>query len=293
MKHILSIILLSISFSQVFSTYDYLGSRSTAMSGAITSGNNIESGIFHNPAQLSNYSDVTIISGYSNLYGLDFLPLSHIGISINNYAINFKNISTEFGGNTLSSETTVCIAKGFELYSDRQSLIQMGLRFNLYNYEFGQSAGTEGDGSNGMNLGSGSASGIDVGFQGVLNKKYYVAYYIKNITSYIEGSNLGLSLPETMSIGLSYLPYKDLTTSLDINQLSGNLDSEIRFGIEYKLMESFTIRTGLQSNPNRFSGGFEFGNIKLANLYSCNFSYSFLTHHVLPTTHQFSLSVNF
>ena len=77
------------------------------------------------------------------------------------------------------------------------------------------------------------------------------------------------------------------------NQLSGNKDSEIRFGIEYKLMESFKIRTGLQSNPNRFSAGFEFGNIKLANLYTCNFSYSFLTHHVLPTTHQFSLSVKF
>jgi len=79
------------------------------------------------------------------------------------------------------------------------------------------------------------------------------------------------------------LPYKDLITSLDINQISGSLDSEIRFGIEYKLMESFTIRTGLQSNPNRFSGGFEFGNI----------SYSFITHHVLPTTHQFSIALNF
>ena len=73
----------------------------------------------------------------------------------------------------------------------------------------------------------------------------------------------------------------------------GNKDSEIRFGIEYKLMESLTIRTGLQSNPNRFSGGFEFGNIKLATLYNFNFSYSFLTHHVLPTTHQFSIQVKF
>ena len=92
MKYILSIFLLSISFSQVFSSYDYLGSRATAMSGAITSGNHIESGIFHNPAQLSNNSNITIISGYSNLYGLDFLPLSHVGISKNNYALSFKNI---------------------------------------------------------------------------------------------------------------------------------------------------------------------------------------------------------
>ena len=60
----------------------------------------------------------------------------------------------------------------------------MGLRFNFYSYDFGESAGTEGDGSNGINLGSSNASGFDIGFQGVLNKKYYVAYYIKNISSF-------------------------------------------------------------------------------------------------------------
>ena len=293
MRFILSILLISFSFNQVFSTYDYLGTRSTAMSGAVTSGNSIESGIFHNPAQLSNSTDKSIISGYSNLYGLEFLTLSHIGILMKNYSINFEKISTEYGGNSLSSETTFGIARGVNLYKDRQSMIQMGVRLNSYNYKFGKTAGTEGDGSNGMSLGSGSAAGFDIGFQGVLNKKYFIAYYLQNIISYSEGSNLGQNLPETISIGISYLPYKDLTTSLDINQLSGNTDSEIRFGIEYKLMESLTIRTGLQSNPNRFSGGFEFGNIKLATLYNFNFSYSFLTHHVLPTTHQFSLQVKF
>ena len=33
----------------------------------------------------------------------------------------------------------------------------MGLRFNFYSYDFGESAGTEGDGSNGINLGSSNA----------------------------------------------------------------------------------------------------------------------------------------
>ena len=103
-----------------------------------------------------------------------------MGISKNNYALSFKNISTEFNGNTLSSETALGVAKGFNLYSDRQSLIQMGLRFNFYSYDFGESAGTEGDGSNGINLGSSNASGFDIGFQGVLNKKYYVDTLKKN-----------------------------------------------------------------------------------------------------------------
>ena len=62
------------------------------MSGAVTSGNSIESGIFHNPAQLSNSTDKSIISGHSNLYGLEFLTLSHIGILMKNYSINFEKI---------------------------------------------------------------------------------------------------------------------------------------------------------------------------------------------------------
>ena len=54
MRYFFFIILMSLSFTQVFSTYDYVGSRATAMSGATTTGSDIESGMFHNPAQLSN-----------------------------------------------------------------------------------------------------------------------------------------------------------------------------------------------------------------------------------------------
>jgi len=288
MRYFFFIILISLSFTQVFSTYDYVGSRATAMSGTTTTGSDIESGIFHNPAQLSNMQGMNIISGYSSLYNLDFLTYSHFGISNNNWAVNFEKASTEINGTSLSSESVFGISKGMSIYKDRQSLIEAGIRFNLYNYDFGTSAGTEGDGSNGINIGSGTASGIDLGFQGVLNNKYYVGYYLQNIYSLIEDSNLGSSLPKSFSIGLSYRPYEDLLTSIDINQLSGHINSEVRFGIEYKLMESFTIRTGLQSNPNRFSGGFEFSGTD-----NIDIAYSFLTHHVLSTTHQFSITVNF
>ena len=288
MRYLLFFILTSLSFTQVFSTYDYVGARATAMSGTTTSGSDIESGMFHNPAQLTNMKGKKIISGYSNLMNLDFLTYSHFGVSYDNYSINFEKMSTDINETNLSSESVIGIAKGMNIYSDRQSLIEAGFRFNMYNYDFGKSAGTEGDGSNGIDLGSGTALGADLGFQGVLNDKYYVGYYLQNIYSYIEDSNLGSSLPQTFSLGLSYRPYQDLLTSLDINQLSGHKNSEIRFGIEYKLMESFTIRTGLQSNPNRFSGGFEFSGIDKLDI-----AYSFLTHHVLSTTHQFSITVNF
>ncbi|OUT37372.1 MAG: hypothetical protein CBB66_06860 [bacterium TMED6] len=288
MRYYILTILISISFTQVFSTYDYVGSRATAMSGATTTGADIESAIFHNPAQLSDSKGKKIISGFSHLYDLEFLTYTHFGLSYDSYAINFEKMSTEFNNTDLSSELAIGISKGMNIYKDRQSLIQTGIRFNIFSYDFGQTAGTAGDGSNGIDIGSGIASGVDIGFQGVLNNKYYVGYYLQNVFRYIEDTNLGSSLPQTFSIGLSYRPYEDLLTSLDINQLSGHINQEIRLGIEYKIMDSFTIRTGLQSNPNRFSGGFQYSLID-----NIDISYSFLTHHVLSTTHQFSISVKF
>ena len=57
MRVLIVLLFYSISFSQVFSTYDYVGSRATAMSGSITSGPGGTWSIFHNPAQLSELSE--------------------------------------------------------------------------------------------------------------------------------------------------------------------------------------------------------------------------------------------
>ena len=54
MKIYIVILIFSVSFTQVFSTYDYVGAKATAMSGSITSGPGGEWSIFHNPAQLSD-----------------------------------------------------------------------------------------------------------------------------------------------------------------------------------------------------------------------------------------------
>ena len=283
MRIFIFILFFSISFTQVFSTYDYVGSKATAMSGSITSGPGGTWSIFHNPAQLSDLDGFNMTSGHCKLYGLNFLSYSNFGLSYNSWAINFEKLSTTINDISLSSESVFGISKGIDIYKDRQSIIQAGVRLNFYRYHLGDSAGTEGDGSLGEDLGSGGAKGLDLGFQGVLNNKYYIAYHLQNINSFIQSSSLGSDLPQSFSIGLSYRPYEDLLTSLDFNQLSGYSESEIRFGIEYLVMDLLIIRAGVQNNSNRFSGGFEYS----------GFSYSFITHHVLPITHQFSLSISF
>tara|TARA_Y100001960_G_scaffold62582_2_gene65532 strand:- start:712 stop:1581 length:870 start_codon:yes stop_codon:yes gene_type:complete len=283
----LSLFLISFSFTQVFSSYDYVGSKATAMSGAVTSGSGGSWSMFHNPAQLADLSGIHFVNGYSRIYNLDFLPYYNMGISYNSYSVSFQKLSTEINDTELSSETTLSVSKGINIYKDNQSTLQSGIRFNLYQYELGQSSGMEGDGSSGSSLGSGSGFGIDIGFQGVLHNKYYIAYYLKNINSPSIGYGLGTDLPKSISIGLSYRPYEDLITSLDFNQLSGHTDSEIRFGIEYTIIENLILRAGTQTNPNRFSAGF------LYNFLGADIAYSFITHHIMPTTHQLSIGFKF
>ena len=282
-KSLLILCFISFAFTQVFSSYDYIGSKATSMAGAVTSGPGGSWSIFHNPAQLSALKGLGITNGYSRLYNLDFLPYYNLGLFYNSYAINFEKLATDINGEELSSESVIGVSKGVSFYKDKQSELQGGIRLNLYQYNLGNSAGAEGDGTSGSSLGSNFGYGVDIGIQGVLHDKYYIAYYLQNINSPSVGFSLGTDLPKTISIGLSYRPYEDLLTSLDVNQLSGHSDSEIRFGIEYILMDSFVLRTGIQSNPNRFSGGFAY--------YISNFeiSYGFITHHIMPTTHQLSV----
>lgn len=282
-KIILALSFLSFSFAQVFSTYDYVDSKATAMSGAVTSGPSGSWSIFHNPAQLSEIKGIHFVNGYSKLYNLDFLPYYNLGLSYNSYALSFEKLATDINGTELSSESVLGISKGLNVYKDKQSDIQGGIRFNLYQYNLGVSSGIEGDGSSGISLGNHLGFGVDIGFQGILHDKYYIAYYLQNIGSTNMSSDLSSDLPKSMSIGLSYRPYPDLLTSLDINQLSGHLDSEVRFGIEYILLDSFLLRAGIQSNPNRFSAGFVY------NIFNFDIAYSFITHHIMPTTHQISI----
>ena len=288
MKHYIIILsFVSVCLSQVFSHYDYTGSKATSMSGAITSGPGSLDNIFHNPAQLSELNGLNLVSGYSRIFNLNFLPYYNFGFSYDCYAINFEKLSTEINNVELSSESVLGVSKGWNIYQDRQSKIQVGLRFNLYQYDLGHSSGSEGDGSNGIALESDNGYGLDFGFQGSLNNKYYIAYYLQNIFASNVGYGLGSELPASMSIGLSYLPYEGLLTSFDINQLSGHTNQEVRIGIEYILSNSWILRTGIQSNPNRFSIGFEYNLFDFGNI-----SYGLITHHVMPITHQITFSTN-
>ena len=154
--------------------------------------------------------------------------------------------------------------------------------------DFGPSAGSMGDGSNGLDSDPISSLGIDLGFLGVLRDKNRLGVFIKNINSPTIGEGFSnQNLPRVFHIGLTTIPNNFMEVSFSAEQLLGYHSAQYRTALQYKLNRSLQLNTGVQINPNRFGIGFSYQKD------SFNISYGYLTHHVLPGTHQFNFGINF
>ena len=293
MRKFLFLLFITLSSSQVVSDYIYTGVESTGLAGAVVANTGGEWALFHNPAGLAEQRTSAVTVGHSELYGLSFLPYSYVGIiftgdRIPNIGISFEQSSVTVGDNIeLSKEECIGITSAHYFQNDVNSKLGFGYRLNVMNWKLGHSAGVSGDGSDGISLGSSTAFGIDIGFQAVLREKHRVGVEVQNINSPVIGKGISNQyLPRRMMIGMAYTPYKGFTTSLAMNRTVG-MSMLIMGGVEYQISHSLVMRVGAQSKPSRLGGGFTIilGSLKV--------SYSVLSHHVLPITHQFSIGHQF
>ncbi|HCL00176.1 MAG TPA: hypothetical protein DHW42_08765 [Candidatus Marinimicrobia bacterium] len=246
-----------------------------------------------NQAGLSRLEWIEVVSGFYKPYGLSFYS-SQIGIlavpvgKLGTVAIGYQGSSSDYSGNSLTSESSYSISHGFYLQKDIISTLSIGYTVNLYQIDYGQSAGTSGDGSDGINLGSGYGFGIDLGIQGSLHERSWIGLFAKNVNSPEMGSALSSSrLPRSLAVGFGYEPYYGLKTNFLIFQAIGGHKTQYRAGIEYRVMSWMIMRCGVNTEPNRI--GFGFG----INKWGLLIDYAFVSHPVLPETHQFSLGYSF
>lgn len=246
-----------------------------------------------NPAGLSRLTATELVGGYFKPYGLAFyssqLAIAAVPVGkLGTVALGYQGSATNYSGNSLSSESAFSFSHGFYLQKDIISTLSIGYTLNLYQLDYGQSAGVSGDGSDGMDLGGGFGFGIDLGIQGSLHERSWVGLYAKNINSPEMGSALSSSrLPRSLAIGVGYEPYYGMTTSFMIFQAIGNAKTQYRAGIEYRIMPWLIVRTGINTEPSRI--GFGFGIEKWGVLAD----YAYVSHPILPETHQFSLGYTF
>jgi hypothetical protein len=74
-------------------------------------------------------------------------------------------------------------------------------------------------------------------------------------------------------------------TTVALNKSVGH-STNFSSGFSYEISKRVILRSGMQTSPNRFSSGFEFHFKKV------NVSYGFITHPVMPSSHQVSFELN-
>ena len=291
MKKIFIVLLfLSMLLSQGLSDYTFNTAQSSSLAGAVVSNRGGDWSLYHNPATLVELNKNRAFLGYSKLYSQDYLPLSSLGVIISKYKINFglKYLSLSVKNNEIEllNEDLLGIAAGFNLLKDKNSSLAVGFSANYHMIHFGRSAGVSGDGSDGLESEMIGSIGLDLGFLGSLREKNRLGVFIKNINSPMIGEGMSTqNLPRKIHIGLTTIPNKTMEVSFTMEQLLGYDDAQYRTALQYQLNQFLFLNTGVQVNPNRFGFGF---NIEKKNF---SISYGYLTHHVLPGTHQFNIGM--
>ncbi len=296
MKKLYIFILLNFISAQIITNNSFNTARSISMAGATVSNpGNIES-VFYNPANLSNLSGSSVLLGSTMFYEQGNLDYQFAALSFkldknNAMAVTIQKlgVNADQSLNELSSEISISISQGFHLLKDRNSSLSLGYNANYFILSQGSSAGTMGDGSNGLPGKKMYGFGLDLGILASLREKVVLGVFIKNINSprIGRGSNAQF-LPRRLNIGCTYHPTQSLKTSFVYERLIYSNTNQFRFGVEYEFHKYFILRTGVQMKPNRFGFGFLSPiNDKMS------IAYGLITHPVLPLTHNAEFGLNF
>lgn len=244
-----------------------IGTRSLGMGATYVALANSADAIFLNPGGLSQIERKELLVFYQKPFGLEDVNFGSAA-----FILPFSKISTGIGiislNNGLLSEQTLKLAIGKQV----EQKFYYGLALNYSSLQI-------------KNYGSTSTFGLDIGLLMHLNNKMRLGFQAQNLNR----SNIGKTketMPQSIKSGVSISPTPELILNLEIFK-EIEFAEEIRFGIEYKLIPSLSLRLGTASNPDRFSSGFGIA------INPFLIDYAFFSHNDLGLTHQVSLSIKF
>ena len=277
--------------AQVASEHLYYGASSLSMAGSDIAIPKSSWSVFVNPAGIAEQKTLSLVAGTESLFGQEYFNHSFLGVQFRvpragSFGLSIEDFSVDYSGNTLSRETAIGIHQGIMLRSDRNSIISFGYGIKSYTVDYGSSAGVSGDGSDGIELGSQSSWGVDIGLLASLAERVRFGARAFNINSPTLGdANSAVRLPQRAQVGIAFSPYDLVWTTAALTKSSGQ-PTHFHGGMSYNIVDNVFLRAGVMTNPNRFATGFEFIVKKI------RINYGFMTHPVLPLSHQFSIEVN-
>jgi len=279
MKKILLITLLMVSLVSLFSVFDDYGpsARANGMGGAFTAVSDDASSVFYNPAGLE-YADNAFILSYTDLWSTGYNEMKNIAASFKmgkagTIGLGVQMFDVSFEDVTLQSEQTYGLYHAFTLFKDIHSEATIGYGVNLYNLKF--------DGEDNQ-----LAYGVNLGAMATLRQRTRIGFSVTNLNNPKIGSEYKDDLPQIFSVGLSYIPYESVTTTLELKQQFGS-ETQILGGLEISPIKPLTLRAGVHNKPNiiSFGAGIDMFNVLI--------DYSYKAHVHLNDTHHIAVGYKF
>ena len=277
--------------AQVASEHLYYGASSLSMAGSDIAIPKSSWSMFVNPAGIAEQKTLSLVASTESLFGQDYFSHSLFGIQFRvpkagSFGLSIEDFSVAYSGNSLSRETAVGFHQGIMLRSDRNSTLSFGYGIKSYTIDYGSSAGVSGDGSDGIELGSQSSWGVDIGLLASLAERIRFGARAFNINSPTLGdANGAVRLPQRAQVGIAFSPYDLVWTTAALTKSSGH-PTHFHGGMSYNILDNVFLKAGVQANPNRFTTGFGVFIKKI------RIDYGLMTHPELPLSHQVSIEVN-
>ena len=272
----LCLVLLAVNLAAIFDDYEP-SPRARAMGGAFYSVSDDANAIFYNPAGL-NSTENNIIIGYSKVIDNDFQVLNTVALSFQlprkfgTLGIGLQSMDVDYHDVNLMSEKVYALSHSFNILNDIHSNFDIGYTLNMYHLSFEE-------------FGEQPAFGINLGALATVHQRTQIGFTITNLNNPSVGENNEHDLPQKMAMGISYHPYTDVITSLELKKtLNGK--TEIHAGTEVKVTEMLYLRCGVRSEPTSYSMGARF------DMYNIIIDYGFNTH-TIDATHHFSIGYKF
>ncbi|MEO9852413.1 MAG: hypothetical protein ABJH72_07425 [Reichenbachiella sp.] len=243
-----------------------MGARSAALGGSsITIGD--EWALFNNIGGLAAIQDKMIFTSVKNKYGISEFTSLAFGAT---YPIagGTAGLGVFRFGDDLFNEQRLNLG-----FSNQFGIVSLGLNVSYYQLNI------EGAGSRKTLL-------IDFGGRAKLTEQLLFGAHVSNLNQAKLSKVTDERIPTIMKTGLSYRPNSDLMINAEVEK---EIDQEalLKLGLEYKVLDNFSIRTGFHTQPFESSFGLGFHPGKL------NANYAYINNPDLGGIHEISISYKF
>jgi hypothetical protein len=217
---------------------------------------------FHyNPAMLVRLAEPQLGMATVRPNGLGFNRLTGAALAAplrgrtGTLAVGWRRYGVEYGGVDLATENTLSVAHAFRLFGDASTSASLGWTLHMYHAEFapsiGPSASAPGTGS--IDPGGAWTFGIDVGALVTVYDRTRVGFFTRNLNSPTIGEDEE-ELRQLVAVGIAYEPYPGVTTAVDLRNSLGE-DARFSGGMEFEVVPGLDLRAGLETGPNKITGG--------------------------------------